>query len=72
MQVSCLKLMCYDMHVYAWCDPVTGYNSPLYPTDWDKEIVIAKENVVNIFIHQNWYSYGYKLCTSYNKVQSCN
>ncbi|XP_045168107.2 acidic mammalian chitinase-like [Mercenaria mercenaria] len=40
-----INLMCYDYHAYAFYDPVTGYNSPLYPTDWQKKIVIRSGNV---------------------------
>ncbi|XP_060586211.1 acidic mammalian chitinase-like [Ruditapes philippinarum] len=40
-----INLMCYDYHAYAIYDPVTGYNSPLYPTDWQKKIVIRSGNV---------------------------
>ena len=44
--------MCYDYHGYAPYDPVTGYNSPLYPTDWDKQIVLTEGNVVCRFTYR--------------------
>ena len=47
-----INLMCYDYHSYALYDPVTGYNSPLYPNDWQKKIVIRTGNIVSqIEIH---------------------
>jgi len=47
-----INLMCYDYHGYAPYDPVTGYNSPLYPTDWDKQIVLTEGNVVCRFTYR--------------------
>ncbi|XP_052806908.1 acidic mammalian chitinase-like [Mya arenaria] len=40
-----INLMCYDYYGYAVYDPVTGYNSPLYPQDWQKKIVIRGGNI---------------------------
>lgn len=51
-----VNLMCYDLHSYAIYDPVTGYNSPLYPKDWDKKIVIRSGNVG--WSSNEWYKRG--------------
>ncbi|WAQ93559.1 CHIA-like protein [Mya arenaria] len=46
-----INLMCYDYYGYAVYDPVTGYNSPLYPQDWQKKIVIRGGNIVCKFLN---------------------
>lgn len=40
-----INLMCYDYNHYGTFNPLTDYNSPLYPKDWDKQIVITSGNV---------------------------
>ncbi|XP_052247734.1 acidic mammalian chitinase-like isoform X2 [Dreissena polymorpha] len=56
MSLDFINLMCYDYHGYASYDPITGYNSPLYPTDWDKQIVITSGNVG--WSSYEWYKRG--------------
>ncbi|GAB1605615.1 acidic mammalian chitinase-like isoform X1 [Argonauta hians] len=72
-----INLMCYDYHGFAYYDPFTGFNSPLYPESYD--YIYGNRSIV--FSAQYWqlkgmpqskvvvgipvYGHSYKLVSKY-------